>query len=152
MFYDRFMFLCNKKGVKGSRVAVDTGFNKGSVTSWKNKWIAGIDVHPTPDILSKIAGYFNCSIDYLLGLEDFSESSNGGSNEQILIYFNNLNDFGKKKALDFLADLNDVPKYLNADTSKNKKVAARKGGLEERPLADDEQKIINDDCQVPEES
>ncbi len=102
------------------------------------------------DIAAKIANYFDVSLDYLLGRD--TPTTSNGSEEQLLIYFRNLNDFGKKKALDALADLNDVPKYLNADTSKNKKVAARKGGLEERPLTDDEKNIINEDCQVPEES
>lgn len=70
MFYDRFVFLCERKGIKPTRVAVDTGFNKGSVSSWKKNWEKGIDVRPTPDILSKIAKYFNVSTDYLLGEDD----------------------------------------------------------------------------------
>lgn len=70
VFYDRFVSLCKRKGVKPTRVAVDTGFNKGSVSSWKKNWEKGIDVRPTPDILSKIAKYFNVSTDYLLGEDD----------------------------------------------------------------------------------
>lgn len=67
MFYDRFLDLCKEKGVKPSRVATDTGFNKGSVSVWKKKYENGEDTQPTSEILSKIADYFNVSIDYLLG-------------------------------------------------------------------------------------
>lgn len=67
MFYDRFIELCDKKGVKPSRVAIEKGFNKGSITSWKRNAEIGKDVKPTTEILEKIADYFNVSIDELLG-------------------------------------------------------------------------------------
>ena len=70
MFYDRFLDLCNTKNVKPSRVAIDAGFNKGSVSVWKKKYEKGEDTQPTPEILSKIADYFNVSIDYLLEKTD----------------------------------------------------------------------------------
>ena len=69
MFYDRFIELCDKKGVKPSRVAIEKGFNKGSITSWKRNAEIGKDVKPTTEILEKIADYFNISIDELLGNE-----------------------------------------------------------------------------------
>lgn len=69
MFYDRFIELCDKKGVKPSRVAIEKGFNKGSITSWKKNAEIGKDVKPTTEILEKIADYFNISIDELLGNE-----------------------------------------------------------------------------------
>lgn len=121
------------------------GKEKQVFTNWKSGKNKSYEKY-----LPQIADFLNVTIDCLLGRDTSTASK--GSEEQLLIYFRNLNDFGKKKALDALADLNDVPKYLNADTSKNKKVAARKGGLEERPLTDDEKNIINEDCQVPEES
>lgn len=70
MFYDRFIALCNARGVKPSRVAIDTGFNKGSISVWKKKYIKGEDVVPTGKILNLIAGYFHVSTDYLLGNDE----------------------------------------------------------------------------------
>lgn len=69
MFYDNFLSLCTKKGVKPSRVAIETGFNKGSISSWKKNAEIGKDVKPTTEILEKIADYFDVSIDELLGNE-----------------------------------------------------------------------------------
>ena len=70
MFYDRYVGLCDKKNVSPSKAAIDCGFNKGSVSVWKKKFENGEDVKPTPDILMKIANYFDVSIDYLLGNEE----------------------------------------------------------------------------------
>ena len=72
MFYERFLDLCNEKGIKPSRVAVETGFNKGSISVWKKKYENGEDTQPTSEILSKIADYFCVTIDYLLGKTDNS--------------------------------------------------------------------------------
>lgn len=69
MFYDKFIDLCNKKGVKPSRVAIETGFNKGSISSWKKNAELGKDVKPTTEILEKIAEYFDVTVDELLGNE-----------------------------------------------------------------------------------
>lgn len=66
MFYDRFIELCNKKGVKPSRVAMEKGFNKGSISSWKKNAELGKDVKPTTEILEKIANYFDVTVDELL--------------------------------------------------------------------------------------
>lgn len=70
MFFDRFTILCNEKGVKPSKVAIDCGFNKSSITSWKTKYQEGVDVKPTSDIIQKLSVYFDVSTDYLLGNSD----------------------------------------------------------------------------------
>ena len=67
MFYDRFIALCELKGIKPSRVAIELGFNKGTVSAWKKEHANGNDVIPTAKILNAIADYFNVSTDYLLG-------------------------------------------------------------------------------------
>ena len=69
MFYDRFIALCELKGVKPSRVAIELGFNKGTVSAWKKEHLKGNDVIPTAKILGAIAEYFNVSTDYLLGAD-----------------------------------------------------------------------------------
>ncbi len=62
MFYDIFVELCAKKGVKPTRAALDMGLSKATPTLWKNKGYT-----PRGDIINKIAAYFGVSVDYLLG-------------------------------------------------------------------------------------
>lgn len=73
MFYERYASLCANKGVAPSKVAIECGFNKGSVSVWKKKYQNGIDVRPSSEILIKIANYFNVSVDFLLEKETLKE-------------------------------------------------------------------------------
>ena len=71
VFYDKFMYLCNKKMVTPSRAAIEAGISKSLVTKWKtNKTTA-----PSPDILQKLSVYFNVSVGYLLGENEEKEKS-----------------------------------------------------------------------------
>ena len=71
MFYDKFMYLCNKKMVTPSRAAIEAGISKSLVTKWKtNKTTT-----PSPDILQKLSAYFNVSVGYLLGENEEKEKS-----------------------------------------------------------------------------
>lgn len=62
MFYDVYCELCKKNGLTPSGAAAKIGFNRASVTVWKNTGKA-----PKQDLLIKIAGFFQVSTDYLLG-------------------------------------------------------------------------------------
>lgn len=64
-FYDRYVILCNKKGVKPSRAAIEIGMTKTAVSNWKAR-----NTTPTDSNLKKIADYFGVSTDYLLGRTD----------------------------------------------------------------------------------
>ena len=64
MFYDVFCALCVEKGLTPSGAAAKIGFNRASVTVWKNNGTA-----PKQELLVKIADFFQVSTDYLLGLE-----------------------------------------------------------------------------------
>lgn len=64
MFYDVYCSLCQKHGLSPSKAANLIGFNRASVTMWKNTGKA-----PKPELLSKIADYFGVTVDYLLGSE-----------------------------------------------------------------------------------
>ena len=64
MFYDIFVDLCRKKGVKPSNAAEDCGLNRSSVTSWKKKGYT-----PRGEALNAIAAYFDVTVDYLLEKE-----------------------------------------------------------------------------------
>ena len=65
MFYDIYCELCQKHGLTPSGAATKIGFNRASVTMWKNTGKA-----PKQDLLIRIAEYFGVSVDYLLGKEN----------------------------------------------------------------------------------
>lgn len=62
MFYDRFVYLCNQRGVSPSRAALDAGISKSLVTKWK----ANSAKDPSPEVLRKLAKYFNVPVSDLL--------------------------------------------------------------------------------------
>ena len=66
MFYDKYAYLCKKRGVSMSAAALEAGLSKSLVTKWKtNK----VDV-PSPDVLKKLSAYFNMPVSELLGEEE----------------------------------------------------------------------------------
>ena len=75
MFYDKFMCLCDKKGVAPSRAAVDAGISKSLVTKWKNNKVQV----PSPDILQKVSAYFNVPVSELL--DEKNTAISGGENK-----------------------------------------------------------------------
>ena len=64
MFYDIYCDLCQKRGLTPSGAAAKIGFNRASITMWKNTGKA-----PKQDLLLRIAGFFDVSVDYLLQKE-----------------------------------------------------------------------------------
>ncbi len=64
MFYDVFCALCAERNLTPGGAAAKIGFNRASVTVWKNNGTA-----PKQELLVKIADFFQVSVDYLLGLE-----------------------------------------------------------------------------------
>lgn len=69
MFYERFLRLCENKGISPSAAAVKAGFNKGTVSVWKKKYETGIDVSPDQETIHKICTFFNCSEQLVRGIE-----------------------------------------------------------------------------------
>lgn len=67
MFWERFLAECNLIGKKPNPVAKELGVSSGTVTGWKRGSL------PKPEVLSKIASYFNVSVDYLMGKTDIKE-------------------------------------------------------------------------------
>lgn len=70
MFYERFLALCEQKGISPSAAATQAGFNRGTVSVWKKKYTAGVDVRPDKDVLDKICKFFNCTETWLLGIDE----------------------------------------------------------------------------------
>lgn len=75
MFYERYVLLCNEKGVSPSRAALNNGISKTSVTRWKD------GAMPNSEILSKLSKYFSVSLDYMLGKTDIKNKPTAKSDE-----------------------------------------------------------------------
>ena len=67
--YERIIALCNERGVSGSRMCLDLGLSKSTLSNMKSGRTAGLSTPTT----QKIAAYFNVSVGYLLGEEDKKE-------------------------------------------------------------------------------
>ena len=61
MFYERFMLLCLEKNISQTSAIQEIGLSTGNLKNCKNGRV------PMPEVLRKIAEYFDVSIDYLLG-------------------------------------------------------------------------------------
>ena len=57
MFYDRFIELCQRKGVSPTRAALEAGISKSLVSKWK----ANASREPSPEVIRKLADYFELS-------------------------------------------------------------------------------------------
>lgn len=64
MFYETFCRLCQIYSLTPSGAAAKIGFNRASVTMWKNTGKA-----PKQELLIKIADFFGVTTDYLLGYD-----------------------------------------------------------------------------------
>lgn len=62
MFWERFSYLCELNRKKPTPVGREIGISSGVVSTWKKEGYI-----PSGEMLIKIANYFNCSIDYLVG-------------------------------------------------------------------------------------
>ena len=83
MFYERYEALCQKSGKKPYTVAREVGCGPSNVAQWKK------GSTPRPNVLQRIAEYFNVSQAYLLGLEEEKEkpaptNGNGLSDDLIV--------------------------------------------------------------------
>jgi len=61
VFYDRFLELCEAKGIKPKKAVTDMELSNSIATAWKNRGLT-----PKSDTLAKIAQYFNVPIDFFL--------------------------------------------------------------------------------------
>ena len=59
--YERIQTLCKSKGVSGSRMCLDLGLSKSTMSDLKNGRTKGISVSTA----QKIAGYFGITVDEL---------------------------------------------------------------------------------------
>lgn len=69
---EKIFYLIKLHNTNANTVAKDLGFGNSQFTSWKN----GV-AKPSADALSKIADYFDVSVDYLLGREETKKLPDG---------------------------------------------------------------------------
>lgn len=75
--YERITDLCKQKGVSGSRMCVDLGLSKSTMSDMKSGRKQGISTATA----QKIANYLNVSVGYLLGEEETAETKKSPSVE-----------------------------------------------------------------------
>lgn len=63
MFYDKFVKICNSRGISPSKAAIEAGLSKSTVTKWKST----PDAEPTGAAIKKITEYFGITIAELMG-------------------------------------------------------------------------------------
>lgn len=77
MFYDRFLELCENKGVRPTNACVAIGLSRGLAAKWK----ATKTEKPSADALEKMAAYFEMSIDEILNGEKENASTREGERD-----------------------------------------------------------------------
>lgn len=80
--YERIQELCASKGVSGSRMCLDLGLSKSTLSDIKSGRKKGVSTSTA----QKIAAYFDVSVGYLLGEEELpeTEQKNISPSEQLL--------------------------------------------------------------------
>lgn len=109
MFKTIFVDYLQKHSISAYKLAKETGISQGLISDYKNG-----AKKPTIDNLIKIADYFKCSIDFLLGRTGTDEKE-----IQLINDFRQLNDEGKEDVLDYTNYATTKLKYQkNTDVSK----------------------------------
>ena len=76
--YDRIQDLCKSKGVSGSRMCLDLGLSKSTLSDIKSGRKKGVST----ETAKKIASYFGVSVGYLLGEEEKIKADPVGTAER----------------------------------------------------------------------
>lgn len=116
MFYDVFVELCSKKGVKPTRAALDIGLSKATPTLWKKRGYT-----PRGDIINKIAAYFGVSVDYLLGNEESGKPApTEGDGPDELVKDELVGFYGNVKDHLTQADIEDIKTLMKIRAELNR--------------------------------
>lgn len=86
MFYDRFVKLCDARGISPSRAAIEAGLSKSTVTKWKTTPSAS----PTGAAINKLSKYFGISISELLGEDEKKEKPLVNGDQELTDYLEML--------------------------------------------------------------
>ncbi len=111
MLSERLKLLRNEKDLSQRELANILNISNGTIAMYETN-----KRQPDNDTLSKIADFFNVSIDYLLGKTDIKKPQNIDEKYSVL-----LNDEELAEALEELMDLSDNDKKEIIDYIKFKK-------------------------------
>ena len=105
--YDKLIELCKDKGVSGSRMCVDLGLSKSTMTDLKNGRIKSVSASNA----QKIAAYFGITVDELYGAEiknspDVEEKPSREDLEMLKI-FSALPEEKRKELMNYLKYLSN---------------------------------------------
>lgn len=116
MFYDVYCALCARDGLTPSGAAAKIGFNRASVTMWKNT-----GKPPKPELLDKIAAFFDVTTDFLLEKEPKEKTVTSKSNglEEIQDTYLRLARGAQELGLDD-SDVDAILALYRAHKEKNK--------------------------------
>lgn len=112
VFYDIFNELCKLKGVSDNKACIEIGLSRTAVAKWKSGGT------PNGVSASKIANYFDVSVDYLLGNEKkpTAEISNEQVKDEFVAFYGDV-----KKELT-QGDLDDIKKLMQLRAELNRNV------------------------------
>lgn len=116
----RLRELREKKQVSQDDVSKFLGVERTTYTSYESG--RSRPVH----VLNKLAEYYNVSVDYLLGLADsplpkeVNINTLSDTEKQLIFDFRSLNNKGKEKIIQYVADIIELPAY----TEKEKVISA----------------------------
>lgn len=86
MFWERFFHLCEMNNKKPTPVGKEMGVSSGIISTWKKEGHC-----PSGEMLIKIADYFDCSIDYLVGRSNIINVQKNELSEDDLYIIEKLN-------------------------------------------------------------
>lgn len=154
MFWERFYSLCIERGTKPNPVAKKLGFSSAICTKWKN------GSTPNSEALTKIANYFDVSVDYLVGLTadkkqklkriTFSEIDSLEDDEKAIVSVDlelkNVT-IEQIKSVEQLINNSPYSKEVTKTVEESKNRADQKGLL----LNDKQQKLFNAISNMPDD-
>lgn len=122
MFYARFLDLCRQKDISPAAAAREMGFSNSTTTQWAHGAI------PSMSSLSKIAAYFNVSIDFLrtgnCDSPSYTDSNSAEAPEVGVFQFDRFVQLcksqGKKQS--HLYELVGLPSKAGSNLKRTKKV------------------------------
>lgn len=117
-FWERFYDLCLKHNTKPNAVCNTLGYSTATATHWKNGTI------PKGEVLIKLADFFDCSVDFLLGRSEKSNNTNfrvfsttpeqreNARLQRMVTTFEELNTEAQEAVLDYVSYIASQPKNL----------------------------------------
>jgi len=108
LFYEQFLNLCEKNGIKPTALLVQLGMSKGSLSNWKSGKL------PSGDALVRFSEHFGVSLDYLIYGSDRNSRVSKEDQEWLTL----IHRLPEDAQLEFKGELKGYLKCLNRDISE----------------------------------